>query len=313
MSVAVVTGGAGFIGSHLVEGLLDRGFTVRVVDNLSTGKMENLGGVIDNIEFIQADIRDREAMKKAFKGAELVFHEAAVASVALSMEDPWSTTEVNVMGTLSVLQAASDSGVRRLVGASSSSVYGDTTDFPEKESHYPLPISPYAASKITNEFYYRVFNMYFNVQTVALRYFNVFGPRQDPDSQYAAVIPKFLALMTQGKRPVIFGDGTQSRDFTFVQNVVHANILASGAEGAQGRAFNVASGKTHDLLELVELLNRILGTQLEPEFTPPRPGDPKISLASIENSARVLGFSEVVSFEEGLKRTAQAFTTQGNI
>jgi len=307
MSIAVVTGGAGFIGSHLTEGLLKKGFDVRVVDNLSTGNKKNLAAVIDKIEFIQADIRDKEAMKKAFVGAELVFHEAALASVARSMADPWETTDVNVMGTLSVLQAAADAGVRRMVSASSSSVYGDTTSFPEKETDYPLPISPYAASKITNEFYYRVFNMYFGVETVALRYFNVFGPRQDPDSPYAAVIPKFLALMTQGKSPIIFGDGTQSRDFTFVGNVVHANILASQAKKAPGEMFNVACGRTHDLLELVALLNNELGTNLEPQLTPPRQGDPMTSLAAMEKTSKILGFGEIVSFEEGIKKTVASF------
>ena len=307
MSVAVVTGGAGFIGSHLVEGLLHKGFNVRVVDNLSTGKQSNLDTVINDIEFIRADIRDRDAMKKAFAGAEFVFHEAALASVARSMADPWETTDVNVMGTLSVLQAAAEAGVKRLVGASSSSVYGDTQIFPEKETAYPLPISPYAASKITNEFYYRVFNMYFGVQTVALRYFNVFGPRQDPDSPYAAVIPKFLALMTRGKQPIIFGDGTQSRDFTFVGNVVHANITASVADKAPGEMFNVACGRTHNLLELVDQLNRELGTNLKPELTTPRQGDPMTSLASMDKSSELLGFNEIVSFEEGIKRTVASF------
>lgn len=307
MPIAVVTGGAGFIGSHLAAGLLKKGFNVRVVDNLSTGKKSNLDAVINDLEFVRADIRDRDAMKRAFAGAELVFHQAALASVARSMADPWETTDVNVMGTLSVLQAASDAGVRRIVAASSSSVYGDTESFPERETDYPLPISPYAASKITTEFYYRVFNMYFGVETVALRYFNVFGPRQDPDSPYAAVIPKFLDLMTRGKPPIIFGDGTQSRDFTFVENVVHANIIASRAEKAPGEMFNIACGKTHDLLELVALLNRELGTDFQPKLTEPRQGDPMTSLASMEKSSALLGFHEVVSFEEGIKRTVASF------
>ena len=305
MRTALVTGGAGFIGSHLVEALVKEGWKVTVVDNLATGKLSNLDGVLSKIDFVEADIRDRTAMEKVCEGVEVVFHEAALASVPRSMAEPWETTDVNILGTLSVLEAAAHKGVRRVVAASSSSVYGNAKRYPVEEDDPLSPLSPYAASKLCNEHYLKVFNDSFGVETVALRYFNVFGPRQSPDSPYAPVIPKFISLMKEGKNPVVFGDGTQARDFVYVENVVMANLLAADSPEAKGEVFNISGGQPITILELVDMLNELLDTSLKPRLAPPRPGDPKKSSASLKKAKEILGFEIKVPFKEGLRRTVK--------
>ncbi len=309
METYLVTGGAGFIGSHLVDALLERGHTVLCVDNLSTGKIENIAHVKLNerFSFFKADIRDLATMKSLMKGVDYVFHEAALGSVQRSVDDPLTTHEVNATGTLNVLIAARESEVKRVVYASSSSVYGDSETLPKVESMTPAPKSPYAVSKLIGEHYGSVFTDLYGVEVVALRYFNVFGPRQDPFSDYAAVIPIFIRQLLKGKSPTIFGDGKQSRDFTYVQNVVEANLLACAAKGAEGKVFNVACGKRIDLNTLLTFLKAFLtpyrkGVEdIEPVFGPPRPGDVKHSLAGIDVAQTWLGYTPSYSVEEGLK------------
>ncbi|MBM4387598.1 MAG: SDR family oxidoreductase [Deltaproteobacteria bacterium] len=303
----LVTGGAGFIGSHITEACVNRGFHARVVDDLSTGRMENIAHLMDRIEFIRGDICDRKLMRDAVAGVDYLFHEAAVASVAKSVANPQRTLEANVMGTLNLLESARDAGVKRVVFASSSSVYGERGKFPQEETDNPDPISPYATSKLTGEFILKNFHSLFNLETVSLRYYNVFGARQDPEAEYAAVIPKFITMMKNGERPKIFGDGLQSRDFCHIDNIVQANLLAAAAPETAGGVFNVAVGETHDLLELVAALNEILGTDLKPEFMPPRAGDVKKSCASIESAKKILGYKPSMSFFDGLKKTAEFY------
>lgn len=305
MRRCVVTGGAGFIGSHLVEALVARGDSVLVFDNLSTGKEANLASVRDRIEFVKGDIRDLDAVAGAIAGADYVFHQAALGSVPRSIADPIMTTAVNVNGTLNVLIAARDAKVRRVLFASSSSVYGEVKTFPQVETMMPSPMSPYAASKVAGEMYCKAFNKVYGLETVVLRYFNVFGPRQDPTSQYAAVIPRFATAIIEGKRPVIYGDGKQSRDFCYVENVVRANLLAADAPDAVGGVFNIACNGSHDLIELLELLMTYLGRRVEPVFEPARPGDPRRSEASIAAATGAFGYRVFVGFEEGVRRTAE--------
>jgi UDP-glucose 4-epimerase len=275
----LVTGGAGFIGSHLVRRLLERGARVAVFDNFSTGKAENLAGIASDIEVIEADVRDLEAVRRAVAGCRYVLHQAALGSVPRSVADPLESFAVNATGTLNMLVAARDAGVERVNFASSSSVYGDAAEMPKRETATPRPLSPYALSKLSAEQACEIFTRLYGLETVALRYFNVFGPRQDPESQYAAVIPCFVTSMLGGSRPVIHGDGLQSRDFTFVENVVNANMLAlTGTPGV----YNASCGGRTSLLELVAQINRILGTSLEAEFTAERPGDVKHSQAAID-------------------------------
>lgn len=307
MSKVVVTGGAGFIGSHLVDALLDKGYQVTVLDNLFSGKEENIAHVREKIEFILGDIRDYDVVKMAFRDAEYVLHQAAIASVPRSCADPVSTTTANVIGTMNVLMAAKENQVRRVVFAASSSAYGDTELCPQVETMYPMPVSPYAASKVAGELYLRVWTKAFGLETVSLRYFNVFGPRQDPNSEYAAVIPKFITSILSGERPVIFGTGRQSRDFCYIENVVNANLLAMKAKGAEGMVFNVGCGETHDLLELLDIVCEFLGKKAEPVFAPPRPGDVMKTYASIESAQKILGYKVLIDFREGLKRTVNWF------
>jgi nucleoside-diphosphate-sugar epimerase len=302
VALFLVTGGAGFIGSNLTRALVARGDRVRALDSLLTGRRENLADLPD-VELIEGDVRDPEGLRAAMAGVDAVFHQAALPSVPRSVRDPVASNESNVGGTLNVLLAARDLGVSRVVCASSSSVYGDTPTFPKVETMMPSPLSPYAVSKLAGEHYCAVFHRLWGVEAVALRYFNVFGPRQDPSSEYAAVIPLFITAMSRGERPLVHGDGTQSRDFTFVENVVRANLRAAEAPGAGGEVFNVACGRRYSLLDLVGLLNRILGTDLEPRFGEPRPGDVKHSLADISKARRLLGYDPTISFEEGLERT----------
>jgi UDP-glucose 4-epimerase len=301
----LVTGGAGFIGSHLVERLVGDGHGVRVLDDFSAGKEENLAPLIDKIELVRGDIRDPEVVREAMKDMEIVFHEAAMGSVPRSVADPLTTHQVNITGTLNVLLAARDAGARRVVFASSSSVYGETPELPKHEEMAPQPLSPYALSKLTGEHYISVFKQVYGFEAVALRYFNIFGPRQDPDSHYAAVMPKFAMALLNGQRPVIFGDGLQSRDFTYIENVVEANLLASEAQGVAGRAFNVACGGRYTLLELLNQMKEFLGSDIEPVYESPRAGDVRDSQASIEAAQQGFGYQVTVGFEEGLRRTVE--------
>lgn len=301
----LVTGGAGFIGSHLVEELVRRGRRVRVFDNFSTGKRENLSIVLSEIEVTDGDILDPATVREAMTGVERVFHQAALRSVPRSVADPLATDRVNVEGTLNVLMAAREAGVRRVVYASSSSVYGNEQILPLREVQPPAPVSPYAVSKLAAEHYCRVFTTLYGLPTVALRYFNVFGPRQDPESQYAAVIPRFLTAALGQQSLEVHGDGLQSRDFTYVDNVVLANCLAAESELAMGEVFNVACGQRCSLLDIVELLAEMLGAQrriIRWHHTPPRPGDVRHTLADIGKAQRLLGYEVLVGLEEGLRR-----------
>ncbi|MFQ6014043.1 MAG: SDR family oxidoreductase [Anaerolineae bacterium] len=303
MTKYLVTGGAGFIGSNIGAELLKRREQVRVLDNFATGKKENIAQFLDDIELVEGDLRDPRAVQQATQGIDYILHQGALPSVPRSIEDPLTTNAVNIVGTLNLLIAARDAGVKRLVYASSSSVYGDNPALPKVEQMNPAPKSPYAISKLAGEHYCQAFTRVFGLQTVCLRYFNVFGPNQDPTSPYAAVIPKFVTLMMRGERPPIYGDGLQSRDFTYVANVVQANLLAVEASEVAGEVINVACGKRYTLLELVDTINRILDTQIEPTFTTARPGDVKHSQADIGKAQKLLGFRVELDFEEGLEKT----------
>jgi UDP-glucose 4-epimerase len=303
MATCLVTGGAGFIGSHIVDALVARGDSVRVFDNFSTGRRENLAQHGTAVEIVEGDLRDADAVRAAAEGIEVVFHEGALPSVPRSVKDPVTSNAVNVTGTVNVLLAARDAGVRRVMYASSSSLYGNVDVSPKHEGLVPAPASPYAVSKLTGEYYCQAFTRVYGLETVSLRYFNVFGPRQDPKSPYAAVIPIFVSQMRTGRRPTVHGDGTQSRDFTYVSNVVHANLLAAEAPDAAGLAMNAACGDSITLLELVAKLNQLLGTDLAPEFGPPREGDVKHSRADISRASTALGYAPVATFDEGLAAT----------
>ncbi len=307
MAHVLVTGGAGFIGSHLVEALLRRGDRVRVFDNLSTGRRENLVHVRDDVEIIAGDLRDEDAVRRSVRGVEIVFHQAALASVQRSVDDPITTNAVNVTGTLHVLTAARDANVRRVVFASSSSVYGDTPTLPKIETQAPQPLSPYAVSKLAGEQYCMAFSVVYGLPAIALRYFNVFGPRQDPHSEYAAVIPRFIDRMVRGLPPIVYGDGLQSRDFTYIENVVDANLAAADAPADCSAVFNVGAGERTSLLELAEQINRLLGSALAPDHQPPRAGDVRHSQASIDAIRETLGYVPRVSLAEGLGRTVAWF------
>ncbi len=299
----LVTGGAGFIGANLVEALVRSGHRVRVLDNFSTGSRENLREVEDRIEVVEGDIRDAAVLRRAMRGVEYVSHQAALRSVPRSVDDPLSSDEVNVHGTLQVLMAAREAGVRRVVYASSSSVYGDSPVLPKQEDAPVAPLSPYAVSKLAGELYCRVFARLYGLETVALRYFNVFGPKQDPNSPYAAVIPLFIRAALTGEPAEVHGDGTQSRDFTYIDNVVEANLLALHRPGIAGEVFNVACGERHSLLEILDLLAAFVGHPIRRRHTPPRPGDVRHTHASIEKGLRMLGYRPSVGFAEGLQRT----------
>lgn len=308
-SKTLVTGGAGFIGSNLVRALLERGDEVRVLDNFSTGYRQNLETL--DVDLVEGDLRSYERVAAAVKGVEVVFHQGALPSVPRSIQDPLTSSAVNVEGTLNVLLAARDAGVRRVVFASSSSVYGDAPGMPRRESQPLAPLAPYAVSKLAAEQYCMVANRVFGLETVALRYFNVFGEYQDPLSGYAAVIPKFIRIMLDGERPTIFGDGETSRDFTHVENVVAANLAAAAAPAAAGRVMNVAIGSSHTLNELVQTLSRLLDSDLEPDYAPPRPGDVTESLADVSLARELIGYEPSVAFEEGLERTIAWIVEQG--
>jgi UDP-glucose 4-epimerase len=302
MAVCLVTGGAGFIGSHLVEALVGRGHEVRVLDNLSTGCRSNLEAVADRIDFLQGDITDLQQVRDAVRGVEVVYHQAALASVPRSVADPLATHNVCVNGTLHVLLAARDAKVRRIVYAASSSAYGNSARLPKAEADPTAPLSPYAVAKLAGEQYCAAFSEVYGLETVRLRYFNVFGPRQTPDSPYAAVIPLFIQALTSGRGPVLHGDGQQSRDFTFVEDVVQANLLAADAPGVSGRVYNVACGKRTTLLELVAHLNELLGTRVAPTHTESRPGDVRHSQADISRAVADLAYWPTTDVRRGLAR-----------
>jgi nucleoside-diphosphate-sugar epimerase len=305
LALYLVTGGAGFIGSHIVEELIRRGESVRVLDNLSTGHVENLAPVRGQIDFHQADIRDLESIRPLFAGVDYVIHLAALASVARSMMDPVETTLVNLNGTLHVLLAARDASVKRMVIAATCAAYGDDPALPSAETQLPQPLSPYALTKVAGEYYGQIFNRYFGLEVVSLRYFNIFGPRQDPESPYTGVLSIFIASYLRGVSPTIFGDGEQSRDFTYVLNVVDATMLACQASAAPGKVFNVGTGKSCTLNQTIALLNTILGVQVTPHYAPPRLGDVRHSTADISLARATLGYEPQVSFEEGLRRTIE--------
>ncbi len=307
MRRVLVTGGAGFIGSHLAERLLALGCEVRVLDDLSSGRRENLAGFGQGLELIEGDVRDRSLLARAVAGVEVVFHEAAVPSVPRSVAEPERTNDVNVNGTLAVLEQARRAGVRRVVFAASSSAYGDTPVLPKVETMPPMPLSPYALQKIAGEQYCRLYTELYGLETVALRYFNVYGPRQNPDSEYAAVIPKFVTACLDGRPAQIFGDGEQTRDFTYVADVVEANVLAADAEPAVGQVMNVAGGGRISLNQLLRHVRELCGGGVDPVHQPARAGDVRDSQADVARARELLGFEAATSIEAGLGHTMDHF------
>jgi len=312
MGIHLVTGGAGFIGSNIARELLNRGETVRILDNYSTGHRSNLADIRGDIEVVEGDLRSFHIVNEAMKGVEVVYHQGALPSVPRSIADPLTTNEVNVTGTLNVLFAAREQGVRRLTFASSSSIYGNAPEQVKSEDLHVSPLSPYAVSKLAGEKYFQVFHQIYGLETVAIRYFNVFGPWQDPDSPYSAVIPLFAKAYMEGRAPLINGDGLQSRDFTFVENVVHGNLLAATAPDAPGNVINVACHGSVTVNSLASQIAALTGhADITPVHGPDRSGDVKHSMASIEKAGRLLGYSPVVSFSEGLRRTVEFYTSHG--
>lgn len=304
----LVTGGAGFIGSNIVKGLVEKGYQVKVLDNFATGQRSNIEPYTKDIELIEGDIRDFWTVVRATKGIDYILHQAALPSVPRSIDNPLTTTEVNINGTLNILEAARFNEVRRIVYASSSSVYGDSPEMPKNEDMKPMPKSPYAITKLAGEEYCISFYSLYGLETVALRYFNVFGPRQNPFSQYSAVIPKFINMLKSGQNPTIWGDGNTSRDFTYIDNVVHANILACEKKGAAGQVLNIACNKAFTLNELVEKLNSIMGINIKPTYGSVKIGDVKHSLADIKKANAILGYTPGIDFGEGLKKTVEWFS-----
>ncbi len=303
MSVVVVTGGAGFIGSHIVDALLAQDDEVRVVDSLVTGNMENLSDAVSRIRFVQADVTEAETLAEVFSGADYVIHEAALASVPLSVEQPLLVNQACVTGTLTVLNEARKAGVKRVVYAGSSSCYGDRPFSANRESDSPMTLSPYAVAKLAGEYYCHAFHHSYEMETVCLRYFNVFGPRQDPNSHYSAVIPLFITWMLSGTQPIVYGDGNQSRDFTYIENVVQGNLKAISTPGVSGKSFNMANGRATTLLTLISTLSRLLDVDIQPNFQPPRVGDIRDSMADITLAVRELGYQPKVTLEEGLAKS----------
>jgi nucleoside-diphosphate-sugar epimerase len=311
---ALVTGGAGFIGSHIAAALLESGARVRILDDLSTGHMENIDETREisagDIDFIQGSVADEQLLKKAFENVEVIFHEAAIPSVPRSVEAPRNTHVASVDGTFSVLMAARDAGVRRVVYAASSSAYGDQPTLPKSEEMPPQPLSPYAVAKLVGEYYCQVFTRVYGLETVSLRYFNVFGPRQDPGSQYSGVVSRFISALSSGERPVIYGDGEQSRDFTYIDNVVAANLSAATAPKAAGKVINVANGQRVTLNELLSELKQLTGkTDVTAEYREPRIGDVRHSLADITMARELLGYESKVNLRDGLQRTLDWWKT----
>ncbi len=307
----LVTGGAGFIGSHIAEALLARGDTVRVLDNLATGHEANLAGLGGSVELVRGDVRDLETVRAAARDVEVIFHEAAIASVQASIADPEATLAINLVGTQHVLTAARERGVRRVVFASSAAVYGDAPALPAAEDALPAPISPYAVHKLTGEHLCRVATRLFGLEAVALRYFNVFGPRQDPSSEYSGVISRFTAALAAGQRPIIYGDGEQTRDFVYVADVARANLLAAEVPDAPGRSINIARGARVSLNAMLQVMGEVLGREVTPEYRPARAGDIVHSGADISLAHRALGFEPAVSFADGLRATLAAMGMVG--
>ncbi len=307
MSRYLVTGGAGFIGSHIVDRLVAEGHAVRVIDDLSSGRRENLESVKSKVEFIEGDIRDRKKATQACDGIEYIIHAAAWRSVPKSMADPYGYMDVNVLGTTGLMDAAVKNKAKRFVCVSSSSVYGETSKVPMREEDPVAPVSPYAASKLADELLCGLFWRAYGLETVAVRYFNVFGPRQSLENDYAVVIPKFIACLLKRESPPVYGDGKQSRDFTYIDNVAEATILASKAPKVAGEVFNIALGEEHTVLDLLSELNKIMGLSVPPAFKPPRPGDVKRTFADPAKAKRMLNWKGSVSFSEGLRRTTEYF------
>jgi nucleoside-diphosphate-sugar epimerase len=305
MNKYLVTGGAGFIGSHIAGELVRKGHPVRIIDNFSTGKRENISSFLDKIELVEADVREFKTCREVVEGMDFVLHQAALTSVPFSIEDPLLTNEVNITGTLNLLLASRDANVRRFVFASSAAVYGDDSRLPKTENMEGFPISPYALSKRVGEMYCQLFSQLYGLSTVCLRYFNIFGPRQDPFSQYASVIPNFIGKMLKEEKPSVFGDGEQSRDFLYVSNVVEANILASRASEVSGEVFNIAGGEKTTVNSLVKELNEVLGKEIKPAYDDPRSGDIKHSYADISKARKMLKYEPAVSFSEGLNETVR--------
>ena len=305
--ICLVTGGAGFIGSHVAETLVKRGKKVRILDNFSTGKMEHIAAFKKSVELIKGDIRSLKDCRRALKGVGYVFHLAALRSVPKSMDRPFDAHENNATGTLNMLVAAKDAGVKRLVYASTSSAYGDCKKFPQKEEYKPEPVSPYAASKLAGEHYCILFTKTYGLETVSLRYFNVFGPRQDPESLYSVVVPKFMEQAWKNQPLDIHWDGKQSRDFTHIKNVVDANLLAAFSKKGAGEVFNIANGQTYSLLDLIAVIEKIVGRKLERKHYPKRKGDVRKTRADISRARRILGYKPAVQFEEGLRDTWDYF------
>ncbi len=303
MTTYLVTGGAGFIGSHIATRLVEDGHQVRVLDNLSTGSLDNLAHLGNRVEVLLGDLTDRDRVNEAIRDVEVVFHQAALASVPRSIDQPMDTHHACVTGTITLLDCCRLSGVRRVVYAASSSAYGNQPTMPKHEGQVPQVLSPYAAAKLAGELYCESFAACYPLETVRIRYFNVFGPRQDPNSPYSAVIPLFVAAILSGKRPMIFGDGMQSRDFTYIDNVVHANLLASKAPNVSGKVYNVACGQSLNLIDLLKEICRLLERPYDPQFAPPRTGDVKHSWADISAAERDLGYQALVELKEGLRRT----------
>lgn len=312
MRTVLVTGAAGFIGSHLVDALLQRGDRVRGLDNFATGRAANIAHWLPQVDFVQASLLDRDALARACEGVDVIFHQAALPSVPRSVKDPRTSHVANIDGTFELLEAARAAGVRRVVYAASSSAYGNQPGFPRVESMVPQPIAPYPVQKLAGELYMKSYWQVYGIQTVCLRYFNIFGPRQVPDSPYSGVMAKFILQLQQGQRPVIFGDGEQGRDFTFIANAVHANLLASDADVANvaGRVFNIACGERHTLNETYRVIADLLGSTIQPEYGPVRVGDVRDSLADINAARDAFGYEPVVGFEEGLRRTVAWYQQQ---
>jgi len=311
MAKVLVTGGAGFIGSHLATQLVERGHEVRVLDNFSSGRRENLAHLGDRVDVVEGDIREPEVCHRVSAGVEFVFHEAAIGSVPKSVDDPQSSHDANINGTFNMLRAAVDCKVRRFIYAGSSSAYGDTVESPKHEGIRPEPLSPYAVQKLAGEQYARAFFQCFGLESISLRYFNVFGARQDPRSQYAAVIPAFITSILRGEAPVVYDDGEQTRDFTYIDNVVDGNMLAMEAASTRGEAVNVACGGSISVNQLVATINKLLGTNVAPRYVAPRPGDIKHSCAAIDRASELLGFRPTVGFEEGLRRAIDYYRELG--
>ncbi|NKB70707.1 MAG: NAD-dependent epimerase/dehydratase family protein [Candidatus Latescibacteria bacterium] len=310
MANYLVTGGAGFVGSHLCRRLLEEGHAVRVLDDLSSGRQDNLAEIAAAVDFRQGDLRDPDILDATVRDIDFILHHAAVASVQTSVERPLFEQDVNAVGTLRLLEAARQAGVKRLVFAASAAAYGNNPANPKGEEMVPEPCSPYGISKVCGEYYCRVYSQLYGLETVALRYFNIFGPRQDPASPYSGVISIFVNCMEQGQRPVVFGDGLQERDFVYVDNVVEANILACQIDQAAGEIYNIGCGQGISIAALVEHINQINGTSIGPQYAAERPGDVRLSLADISRARAVLGYEPVVPFELGLERTVEWMQSQ---